>query len=401
MNTSQSSKSIVFVTSTDFTKASAATNRLLAIARGLCENGVSVSWILLASTSTEHIIKDKAYSEISFFHLSKSIDKRHDNRYILLLYRIVSLCKLSKNLKAIERKHPVNACFTVGSEWFFLYIILSIFHRRRINVYHERTEYPKLELRNNIWGRINLFLYYSLCVCRMDHIYVISTALQTHFTEYLAKRGNKNLVSILNMMVEPERYALEEQSSFRSDTLDIVYIGTMYGDKDGVYYLISAFKAIQSQYPKARLILVGDTAKRSQMKKVLELADPKEKNDRIVFTGRLDRIGVVKYLNQAYCLALSRPDNIQAKYGFPTKLGEYLSTGKPVIVTKVGDIPIYLKDGENAFLAEPDSVSSFANKLRQCLDNPDLAISVGQEGLQLANSIFNYQSCTQSLLRDL
>ena len=48
-------------------------------------------------------------------------------------------------------------------------------------------------------------------------------------------------------------------------------------------------------------------------------------------------------------LVLARPDNIQAKGGFPTKLGEYLATGNPVVVTKVGEIPNYLIDGVNAF----------------------------------------------------
>jgi len=46
--------------------------------------------------------------------------------------------------------------------------------------------------------------------------------------------------------------------------------------------------------------------------------------NRIIFTGRLNR-------------------NEVAKYGFPIKLGEYLSTGKPIIVTSVGMFIFFLK----------------------------------------------------------
>ena len=51
---------------------------------------------------------------------------------------------------------------------------------------------------------------------------------------------------------------------------------------------------------------------------------------------------------------MARPDSRQARGGFPTKLGEYLATGKPVCVTKVGEITVYLEDNVSAFLAEPE-----------------------------------------------
>lgn len=89
-------------------------------------------------------------------------------------------------------------------------------------------------------------------------------------------------------------------------------------------------------------------------------------------------------------LALARPTSIIADAGFPSKLTEYLSTGKPVLVTQVGDIPIYLKDNENAFLSEPDSAEAFADKLRYILNNYEYALKVGIEGKRLTETIFNY-----------
>lgn len=76
-----------------------------------------------------------------------------------------------------------------------------------------------------------------------------------------------------------------------------------------------------------------------------------------------DKIPVELYKSRL--LVLSRPDNIQNRGGFPTKLGEYLATGIPVAVTSVGEIPCYLKDEVNAYLAEPGNVKSFANCMKR------------------------------------
>lgn len=65
-------------------------------------------------------------------------------------------------------------------------------------------------------------------------------------------------------------------------------------------------------------------------------------------------------LKNAEALVLDRPNSLQAQYGFPTKLGEYLLTGNPVVVTKVGDIPLYLKDGVSALLSEDRNPKEFA-----------------------------------------
>jgi glycosyltransferase involved in cell wall biosynthesis len=90
-------------------------------------------------------------------------------------------------------------------------------------------------------------------------------------------------------------------------------------------------------------------------------------------------------------LALARPRSLQAQGGFPTKLGEYLATGNPVVVTKVGDIPLYLTDNETAFLAEPNDVDSFAKKIEFVLSNPDIAMKVGEAGKRLTQEVFNYK----------
>jgi len=123
--------------------------------------------------------------------------------------------------------------------------------------------------------------------------------------------------------------------------------------------------------------------------------------NRIIFTGKLNRSEIAIQIKNSYCLVLDRPNNIQAKYGFPTKLGEYLASGKPVIITKVGDIPLYLTDNINVYLAEPDNIGSFSAKLRECLSNPIQAQKIGLEGQKLAYNEFNYLKCVHKMLEQI
>lgn len=395
-------KAIIFINSADFSTPSASIFRLLAIARGLIENGVEVYWILLSIEPTKEILTDTYYKKIVFITLGKHSNKYKRNKYLFYLYRNLQIYKANSLLYDLKKHYKILTCYTYGNEILFNYFLAKICQKQKIKIYNETTEYPKLiydDLNNikktRMYIRSKLYLKYF--ITNVDHIFVISTALKQFFENHLKKYNKKIPVSILNMMVEPDRYRYSF-SSIDSKYKDIVYVGTMYGDKDGVYYLLEAFLKIYNDYPDCRLIIIGDNTRTSRMQKVNDILSKIQYSDRIIFTGQLDRKSVIEKINSAYCLVLARPNNIQAKYGFPTKLGEYLSTGKPVIVTSVGDIPLFLKDRENAFLAIPDDVDSFAAKLRECLSDPIKASKIGKKGEELVYKDFNYLEVTKNIV---
>ena len=108
--------------------------------------------------------------------------------------------------------------------------------------------------------------------------------------------------------------------------------------------------------------------------------------------GSKTREEIEKILSLSHILVLSRTKNKRSEGGFPTKLGEYLASGKPVITTNVGEISDYLTDKVNAFIVEPNNVEAFANCLLYVANHYDEAIKVGLEGKKLAESVFNYKT---------
>ena len=118
---------------------------------------------------------------------------------------------------------------------------------------------------------------------------------------------------------------------------------------------------------------------------------------RVVFTGKVPYERIPQLLVDAEMLALARPDNLQARYGFPTKLGEYLATGNPVVVTAVGDIPRFIEDGKNGFLAAPDDIIGFAEKMLWVAEHPQEATTAGNNGRLLCQKEFSYKAQSQVL----
>ena len=121
----------------------------------------------------------------------------------------------------------------------------------------------------------------------------------------------------------------------------------------------------------------------------------------MTYLGVLNKEQVPAFVCNANLLVLSRPDSHQAQGGFPTKLGEYLATGKPVCVTKVGEIPNYLKDNESAFMATPGDVDSFADAMDRALCNEEHAKAVALKGKEVAETEFNLELQSDKLYQFL
>jgi glycosyltransferase involved in cell wall biosynthesis len=111
--------------------------------------------------------------------------------------------------------------------------------------------------------------------------------------------------------------------------------------------------------------------------------------ERVDFTGQVVREDLVGLLSSARVLVLPRPAGAFSQAGLPTKVGEYLASARPVVVTANGDIGLYLRDGVDAYLVPPDDLAAFGERLRYVLGHPDEATEVGRRGRQAAQMHFD------------
>lgn len=243
--------------------------------------------------------------------------------------------------------------------------------------YLELNEHPSIFFRGEDPGDLSGF----------EGILCISTALQRLVVEGGVPAARVHLV---NMLVDPARFEGLEK---RPGAPYIAYCGAADNAKDGVDRLIRAFAAVAPKYPSHRLRVMGPLHPELGNER---LAAELGVGDRVDFMGLVDAKQLPQLLVDADALALARPRSLQAEYGFPTKLGEYLLSGNPVVVTAVGDIPRFLADGESALLAAPDDDAAFAAKLDAALGRADAA-AVGARGRRVALDAFSLARVAQQL----
>ena len=171
-----------------------------------------------------------------------------------------------------------------------------------------------------------------------------------------------------------------------SNPVKILYAGT-YAPKDGVEFLIKAFLLLQKDGVKCKLILTGKGDSKNM--KVLDMI---KDNPNVEYKGMVTDEELISIMNDCDILTMTRTNSPFANYGFPFKLSEYLSTGNPVIASKVSDVAKILKHKINAYLIEPENVEDIKRGIMFFINNPQTALAIGQNGLDTMKEIFSIDS---------
>ncbi|WP_181884829.1 glycosyltransferase family 4 protein [Arthrobacter sp. RT-1] len=173
--------------------------------------------------------------------------------------------------------------------------------------------------------------------------------------------------------------------------LAVGYAGSLSEAKDGVLTLLAAVaKAKPKLAPKLvlQVHILGDVQSshgQLAVERVRDLGIEEE----VTFHGLVPHLDVKNYLHKCHLLVLPRPDSRQARGGFPTKLGEYLSSARPVMTTSVGDIPQFLTDQENCLMVTPGDEDLMASTLVYVTENYELAVKIGRRGREVVERLFD------------
>lgn len=267
--------------------------------------------------------------------------------------------------------------------------------KKGVRYFAEKTEHPEVITPESRLIKYNLKEHIELCK-QLDGLFVISTALKDF---YILNGVAEDKITIVNMFVDVKRF--EGVSKSKVAEKYIAYCGNASNTKDGVDRLIESFAKICDLHSNLKLYIIGKAPNSGIYNANLQLSKKLGIAERVVFTGLIPMEKMPQILMDASVLVLNRPNSLQALCGFPTKLGEYLMTGNPVVVTNVGDIPLFLKDGESAMLATNNDVDDFSSKLHWLLTNLKEASQIGQKGKAVAIEYFNATNETNKLLNVL
>jgi len=389
---------IVVLTEAPFPFGLGATSRILSYSRGFVESGRSVSVFVLRPTASAFPGPPDtplrgSYEGISYVHCSGRLTKPPGTlrRYYAAFRGLLASVPLLWRLRTAHRLECFILVSNSALDILFFFVMSRLL---RVRYVQEKSEFPFVTQRRSLLGRLYAHIYTTYLYRAFDGLFVMTSALYEYFAPRL--RGDAKLI-VVPMTVEVDRFSQSPETGTEREAY-VAYCGDMSGDKDGVDTLIEAFAVVAARYPDLRLYLVGDSSQPSEYQKLQSLVAELGLAQRVVFTGRLARELIPRILSRATVLALARPSTLQSKGGFPTKLGEYLSTGRPVVVTRVGELDQHLEDGTDVFFAEPDSHVAFAEKLDYVLSHLGLAEEVGRAGQEVARTTFDYKAQSTRLL---
>ena len=252
---------------------------------------------------------------------------------------------------------------------------------------HEDVERPFVWHRHGILILARRWIYEHAVFKAFDGCLAISTYLRDYCAAHLRPGAEAIVVPIL---VDVDEFtAVGEGHNLVDDR--VVYCGSLSHPQS--LSVVEAFGAIAGEFPGLRLQLIGGAHRPGAEGELRALAGRLEVADRVDFTGKVPREDLVRLLCTARLLILPRPKGAAAEFAaaaaLPTKVGEYLAAGRPVVVAAAGDLPLYLTDGVDAFLVPPADTPAFVERLRYALTHPEEAEAVGRRGRETARRSFD------------
>jgi glycosyltransferase involved in cell wall biosynthesis len=380
----------------DFPEGSAGSQRLYLLARILREGlGEASLWILhpaaRAPIPENHSVAG-AWSGIPFVYLNGATV-----RPVRVLPAILDTLRgIYRSTRLIARRGPERPDILVVYTPTFLKFIIPMMIARLAHVpviveacevFSASTDIAGAGFLRRVGNSGQSFIE-KLTPTMAAGLLVISRRIRQYYEQLGLPEDRAYLLPVL---IDIERYEQGGETGV-TDLVGVKFFlnSGSFNEKDGLVHLVRAMARIHQEHPDVKLVFTG-TASQSTQNRILVIAGSGGK-DWIVFTGLLTRDQLIWCYKNAAGLLCCRSNSDYANYGFPTKLAEYLASGRPVVATSVGDVKDYLTDEVTAFLADPEDIESIVTAIRRLLGDPVHAAEVGRRGTEVARRYFDYRN---------
>jgi glycosyltransferase involved in cell wall biosynthesis len=167
----------------------------------------------------------------------------------------------------------------------------------------------------------------------------------------------------------------------------ILALGRMVHVK-GFSYLLEAFDRIAQEYPQARLVLAGGGTLFEEMKAIVNRLNLE---NRVSMPGEVMRGEVPVFFKMADLFVVpSIRHESGAVDGLPVVIPEAMAAGLPIIGTKVGGIPVLVRNGCNGILVPERDPESLASAMRTLLSDTTLSCRYGSRARTIIENSVNY-----------
>ena len=230
-------------------------------------------------------------------------------------------------------------------------------------------------LLHHALARIAGFLYR-----RADRIVVVTSAFKDHLIHRWRVPAQK--IDVVENGVETDLFAPDSaaaagrRTELNAESRFLVsYIGTL-GMAHGLETLLDAAATLQSKAPHVLFLLVGEGSEKERIKSLAQsrgLAN-------VRFLDQQPREKIPSFISASdLCLVLLKKTDV-FKTVIPTKMLEYMSCARPVILGVEGQARQILEDAGAGLAIEPENAAAIAAAIIQLDHNRELAKTLGEQG---------------------
>lgn len=381
---------IHFYIDTSFPFGMAAAKRRLCYARGLMAAGHTVDVVIcqkcFESGDNDGLPSKGSFRGISYEYVCGKYKHAKGNKLMRGIDYLV-LDPVRSFFYALKHVHRGDAVFAYYYPIFLQILIIFATKIKRAKIVKETCEHPSaLGNVNSRWHKLCKWFEYHFVMPGYDGFIAISRELSKFVLRYKSRSAECIIVPIL--VEDPFENVNIGETKSEYDVPYIIHTGTMNEQKDSISKILYAFARFKRETKSlCRLVFTGPHAneKCSYLPMIAELG----LTDSVDLLGMISTERVVSLQRHAAMTIIYKSDNLQTRNCFPTKLGEMLICGIPVITTNIGDANFYLENGKSAFIIEQDDEDALVSCIKRILDKPDEAKEIGLAGKAVAIKYFN------------
>lgn len=340
-----------------------AANRTMAYAKALAMSGNDVKILSPFGfpTRTQKNIPEKTIFDPGFEYSFLSYMPKHpgEGRNIILLgiiylmYRQMGFLKLYSLLLFKRKSYDLIFVYEFPVVDSLMIRLFSIGKP----LFHELCEVPIPKKTSNQLVKRRLREYLNLFWAQ--GFLVISDNLG-----FYAKNLRRKFTILKVPILVDQDISVDNDSGIQVFSPSIMHIGTLSPSKDFILYVMQAYGIAMQQLPdekKFHFYLTGELYNAVDHAEISRVIEKYEITNWVHFIGYQQEKHLHSLLIKTSLAVVYKGNNEINHFGFPTKIGAYLLAGVPVVISPVGEMQKYIKDGYNGFIVGLDDLNGLSN----------------------------------------
>src|ERR1700722_2290333 len=234
---------------------------------------------------------------------------------------------------------------------------------------------------------------------KCDRVVVVTPSFEEHLVKHW--RVPREKISVVENGVETEIFSQRPGNArgkelAREDRYVVSYIGTI-GMAHGLETMIAAAAELRDSNPEIAFLIVGEGAEKER---IIAMAHERGLSN-VRFVDQQPRENIPSYICASdICLVLLKKNEL-FKTVIPTKMLEFMSCARPVILGVDGQARTILEEARGGLVIEQGNSEALLKAVRYCVAHRDITSQMGRNGREHIVQKFSRRHTAEKYIRIL